>query len=86
MAELNHTTRPFVTQRRFELVLLAAALFETLHLMGLLGRRAEVDGTPLAIIFTFGVPWIVLLLGSAVTRMGARSPSGCSLRSPPLRL
>ena len=69
MPHLNQTARQLVTPRTFELLLLVAALFETAHLVGLFGRRAEVDGTALAITFTFGVPWLVLLLGLGVTRL-----------------
>ncbi|KQN25429.1 hypothetical protein ASE86_04095 [Sphingomonas sp. Leaf33] len=71
MSDLTTAARPLVTERLFELTLLAAALFETAHLLGLFGRRAEVDGTPLAIAFTFGVPWLMPLLGLAITRTGS---------------
>lgn len=71
MPYLNQTAASFVTKRKFELLLLGALLFETLHLIGLFDQRAAVDGTTLAILFTFGVPWIVLLLGLAVTRRGS---------------
>lgn len=72
MSDLNRTAGAFVTRRHFELLLLAAALFETVHLVGLFVRRAEVDGTVLAIAFTFVVPWLVPLLGLAVTRRGSK--------------
>lgn len=71
MPDLNPTTRRFITPRLFEILLLIAALLETAHLIGLFDRREEVDGTTLAVIFTLGVPWIVLLLGLAVTRIGS---------------
>ena len=71
MSDLNRAGRPFASRRNFELLLAAAALFETLHLIGLFDRRAEVDGEALAILFTLGGPLLVLLLGLAVTRLGS---------------
>jgi hypothetical protein len=66
-----HSGSAVVTRRNFELLLLAAALFEALHLIGLFARRAEVDGLVLAVLFTVGGPLFVLLLGLAVTRLGS---------------
>lgn len=71
MPDLNPAAESWVTRRRFELLLLIAALLETAHLIGLFHRREEVDGTALAVVFTYGVPWVVLLLGLAVTRAGS---------------
>jgi hypothetical protein len=71
MSDLNQAERSFVSPRNFELLLAAAALFETLHLIGLFDRRVEVDGRMLAILFTLGGPLLVLLLGLAVTRLGS---------------
>ena len=68
MADLN-TGASAVTRRRFELLLLAAALFETAHLVGLFQRRVEVDGTALAVLFTLGAPWVTFGLGLAITRL-----------------
>lgn len=68
MPDIGASSETFPTRRTFEMLLLVAALFETMHLIGLFGRRAEVDGTTLAVLFTFGVPWLVFLLGLAVTR------------------
>ncbi|MEG3179180.1 hypothetical protein [Sphingomonas sp. LT1P40] len=73
MAKGNQGATSFVTKARFELLLAVAALFETLHLIGLFDRRVDVDGKMLAAVFTFGVPWIVLLLGIAVTRAGSKA-------------
>jgi hypothetical protein len=55
-------------KRLFELLLVVAALSETFHLIALYERRAEVDGTLMAVIFTAGLPWVPVLLGLAVTR------------------
>jgi uncharacterized membrane protein len=71
MSHPNPSSRSFVLRRNFERLLVAAALFETLHLIGLFARRAEVDGTFLALLFTVGGPILVLLLGFAVTRLGS---------------
>ncbi len=71
MPDLNPSPRPFATRRHFELLLAAGALFEAIHLIGLFGRRAEVDGTMLAILFTVGGPLVVPLLGLAVTRLAS---------------
>ena len=55
-------------KRLFELVLVLAAIFESFHLLTLFERRAEVDGTVMAVIFTAGLPWVPVLLGLALTR------------------
>ena len=68
MAHLKPDLFP-ISRGRFELALLVAALFETAHLIGLYDRRAQVDGTALAIVFTALTPWLTMLLGLAVTRL-----------------
>lgn len=55
-------------KRLFELALVLAAIFESFHLLALFERRAEVDGTVMAVIFTAGLPWVPVLLGLALTR------------------
>lgn len=68
MAYLN--TGLFSASRRgFEMLLFAAAIFETAHLTGLYERREQVDGVLLAVLFTSLTPWITFLLGLAVTRL-----------------
>ena len=71
MPHLTRPSGPLVSARNFEFLLLAAAVFETAHLVGLFERRAEVDGTALAVLFTIGGPLLVLLLGLGVTRLGS---------------
>ncbi|HEX8194210.1 MAG TPA: hypothetical protein VF552_15050 [Allosphingosinicella sp.] len=71
MPYLSRPSGAVVSPRNFELLLLAAAAFELAHLAGLFERRAEVDGTALAILFTIGGPLLVLLLGLGVTRLGS---------------
>ncbi|HZF96042.1 MAG TPA: hypothetical protein VEZ20_14365 [Allosphingosinicella sp.] len=70
---MPHLSKPsgLVSPRNFEFLLAAAALFEFAHLVGLFERRAEVDGTALALLFTIGGPLLVLLLGLGVTRLGS---------------
>lgn len=55
-----------VSPASFKAVLIGAALVETLHLWFLFDRRVAVDGTALALFFTFLVPWAPFLLGLAV--------------------
>lgn len=50
------------------MMLVLAAILESVHLLALFERRAEVDGIVMAVIFTAGLPWIPVLLGLAVTR------------------
>lgn len=71
MSHLSQSIGSYTTKRNFELLLGAAVLFETIHLIGLFGRRSEVDGTILAIVFTIGAPLVLLLMGLAVTRLGS---------------
>lgn len=58
-----------VDKRGFECLLVLGAVAETLHLIGLFDRRAEVDGIALAIAFTVVTPSVVPMMGLAITRL-----------------
>ncbi|WP_296166884.1 hypothetical protein [uncultured Brevundimonas sp.] len=58
-----------VEKRGFEGLLVLGAAAETLHLIGLFDRRAEVDGVALAVVFTVVTPWVVPMMGLAITRL-----------------
>lgn len=58
-----------ISKRGFEGLLIAAAVAETTHLIGLFDRRSEMDGVGLALIFTVLVPWATVAMGLAITRL-----------------
>lgn len=61
----------WANRRAFEGLLIAGAVAEYGHLIGLFEARTAVDGQALALAFTLLGPLVTPLLGLAVTRLGS---------------